>query len=206
MRLAPATQYREDRDAISHDWLRFLARHDITPVLVPNNVSVASKLVSEMQPRRILLTGGDNVGAKDGQTVLVRDQVETVLLDYALESGARVLGTCRGLQFINVYFGGEVTEDLKSAVIDETHVGERHRIVLAANGRSEIVNSFHDQGVLEHQVARDLAVFARSDKGVVEGLRHGSLPILAVQWHPEREGSASRLDEELMSEWKGDVA
>ena len=50
-------------------------------------------------------------------------------------------------------------------------------------GRSFTVNSFHHQAV--QKIGKGLSVIADSD-GVVEGIKHQTLPIFAVQWHPER--------------------
>ncbi len=204
MRLAPATNYREERDAISHDWLTFLARFDLTLIFAPNNSAVTSILLRELNPSHVLLTGGDNVAATSAQSGSVRDEVERQILDYAVGNNARVFGTCRGLQFTNVYFGGAVTKDLKAAIPGEMHVGERHRIVLPDTDQTETVNSFHDQGVMRHQVAAALHPFAFSEQGVVEAVRHRDRPILAVQWHPERDGSAEKLDRELLRAWLQD--
>lgn len=201
MRLAPAANYREERDAISHDWLAFLARHDVTPILAPNNPEISATLLKELKPSHILLTGGDSVKLTATQPGSIRDGVERLLLDYAVANNARVFGTCRGLQFINVYFGGSVTNDLNAAAAGEQHVGARHKITLPDVNRTETVNSFHDEGVMRHQVADMLHPFAFSDMGVVEAVRHRERPIVAVQWHPEREGSSQKLDGELLQEW-----
>jgi N5-(cytidine 5'-diphosphoramidyl)-L-glutamine hydrolase len=47
-----------------------------------------------------------------------------------------------------------------------------------------------------------LQPFGRADNGVIEAVRHSTLPIVAIQWHPERSNPASSLDKQLLEEWK----
>jgi gamma-glutamyl-gamma-aminobutyrate hydrolase PuuD len=55
--------------------------------------------------------------------------------------------------------------------------------------------------VLEDQVAPGLEIVGMGPGGVVEALRHESLPMAAVQWHPERQvdgAMATTFDEDLV--------
>jgi putative glutamine amidotransferase len=122
----------------------------------------------------------------------------------ALARGARarglpVLGICRGLQLINVAFGGTLHQDLGALpgpLQQHVQLGWRHaashHVDLEAGsllarifGRTELrVNSFHHQAV--KALAPGLAVNARARDGVVEGLEAPDGPLLlGVQWHPE---------------------
>ena len=48
------------------------------------------------------------------------------------------------------------------------------------------VNSFHNNGVLNDNVAKNFKVFAYSEDGVVEGIYDNKNKIYAIQWHIER--------------------
>ena len=60
-------------------------------------------------------------------------------------------------------------------------------------------NSFHHQGVQPDNLAPGLRAFAWcDDDGLVEAAVHNVFPILAVQWHPERNGQSEDLDSMLL--------
>jgi N5-(cytidine 5'-diphosphoramidyl)-L-glutamine hydrolase len=202
MRLAPAS-YGEARDALSHDWIRLLEEFGVTPVLIPNQLQAPADYARRLGVERLLLTGGDNVGSVvNSASQTARDRTEADLLAWALEQSVPVLGVCRGLQFINMTFGGGVTRDLSVAVPSEQHVASDHPAVLE-DGSRIMVNSYHDQGVLRDQVAPGLQVFATSPAGVVEALRLPGKPVVAIQWHPERPSPSEGYDRDILKRWLG---
>lgn len=118
-----------------------------------------------------------------------RDREELELLDRFTAEKKPVLGICRGLQIINVYFGGTLIQDL--AGHEQVCGCDRfHRVrtapspLGAACGDMEIVNSAHHQAA--DRLGSGLEAVQWSPDGVVEALCHRNLPVWAVQWHPER--------------------
>lgn len=190
-RIADNPTYVERRDALAHDWAALFADYDILPILVPNAGRDPSAYLS-LGATGLLLTGGDDMGPPGAPTV--RDATELRLLEGALARGFPVFGVCRGLQVINRHFGGEIATSLP-----EPHVGD-HDVTLES-GAVQRVNSFHNQGVMRAGLAAELAAFAETRGGVIEALRHRSLPVTAVQWHPERPSPSSALDKTLIAEW-----
>ena len=132
-----------------------------------------------------------------------RDQIENAYLRFALKEKKAIVGICRGMQFINQAFDGEMYYDLmEEGVVQETHlehndgVSRTHEITpmlsspwladkLFTDGRRERVNSRHHQAV--KKVGRDLVVTARSHDGVIEMIESEDLKkrIVLVQFHPE---------------------
>ena len=124
-----------------------------------------------------------------------RDMAEFALLKAYVEAGKPVMGICRGLQLINVYFGGSLHQHILTA---ESHTGLEtggdnvHNIQTEAGSIGErlyggraSVNSNHHQAI--DYLGNDLKVTMISEEdGVIEGIEHEKLPIFAVQWHPER--------------------
>ncbi len=128
-----------------------------------------------------------------------RDDMESILLEKALETDKPVLGICRGLQFINAYLGGSLYQDLPAQRPSGIEHHQRAPHHLPTHGVTVVpgsplhtclgidrlpVNSFHHQAV--KKVADRLEVMAVSEDGLAEGLfMPGHRFLWAVQWHPE---------------------
>ena len=118
-----------------------------------------------------------------------RDALEWKLLEYFVSRKLPVLGVCRGMQTINVFFGGDLIQDWPghSAVNGEDRlhaVTTAPSVLRALYGGRCIVNSSHHQVV--GRLGNGLETVQWADDGAVEALRHRALPVWGVQWHPER--------------------
>ncbi|MEK6593509.1 MAG: type 1 glutamine amidotransferase [Pseudomonadota bacterium] len=131
----------------------------------------------------------------------IRDTYEIDLLQEFKSAGKPVLGICRGLQLINVAFGGTLYQDISEQYEDKlTHYSQDaydqhfHSIAfVAGSGLAKLypdlgsarVNSIHHQAV--RRLGDDLAVEAVSvPDDIVEALRwRGPSYVVGVQWHPE---------------------
>lgn len=121
------------------------------------------------------------------------DQMQFALLERYRKAGKPVLGICRGHQVINVFFGGSLIQNLPTAErhkrkndADEIHLtrAETGSFLAELYGTRFPVNSAHHQGI--DALGTGLAAVQFADDGVIEGIRHESLPVFGVQWHPER--------------------
>jgi putative glutamine amidotransferase len=174
---------------------------------VPNHTRDVHELLRQLPIDGVILSGGNDLSDTFiGRTATNirnpsprRDALEKSLLEAAIRQGLPVLGICRGMQFINVFFGGGITQDIETELpAADNHVAQPHPIVMADKTAVEItgsdrfdVNSYHHQGVRDDQVAGELVVFARQARDrMVEGLYHPRLPVAGIQWHPEREGNS----------------
>lgn len=145
---------------------------------------------SDVDPAMYGETPGPQTEAPDPE----RDRLECKLLSQALERDLPVLGICRGLQLINVAFGGTLTQHIdghkcpKQREVHAVQIAPRSRLASILGAGEYPVNSRHHQ--CAGRVGERLAVTALAPDGVVEALE---LPqarfVLAVQWHPE-----ARLD------------
>lgn len=154
----------------------------------------------------ILLSGGGDVdpwlyGEEPrpglGRVCPERDEYEIALVRLACELGKPVLGICRGMQVINVALGGTLHQDVRCLAGALQHFQEAggqvagHSVQIKAGsllhrlvgGDTLRTNSFHNQAV--KALAAGLTACARSADGVLEALEGQTVPLLAVQWHPE---------------------
>lgn len=206
-----------DFDYIQSRYVPFLESLDILPVLIPNNSSDPCAYVGALDADGLILTGGgdlapDRYGQPNAGSVSIvpnRDRTEYCLLAMAVRQRLPVLGICRGLQVINVYFGGGLVQDIPTAIggsiQHDDGPGHAVRIVdervRRATGVDMLdVNSHHHQAVTAQTLAPVMDVFAICEPdGVIEGMLHHSLPVLCVQWHPERPTPSEAFDHTLFT-------
>ena len=124
-----------------------------------------------------------------------RDALELALIARAEEAGLPDLGICRGAQLLNIHGGGTLHQHLSGFYNERPHrwtVFPRTRIVVEPWSRLREtlgrvrceVNSLHRQAV--DALGDGLAVVAADERGVVQGIEHGSRRFwIGVQWHPE---------------------
>lgn len=116
-----------------------------------------------------------------------RDALELDLLERFTALHKPVLGICRGMQSINVFFGGTLFQDIPGHTqmdgVDRTHAVRAAPGVFAALDAAS-VNSAHHQAVA--RIGDGLRVEQWADDGIIEAFRHTRLPVWGVQWHPER--------------------
>ncbi len=131
----------------------------------------------------------------------IRDEYEQALVHAFVKAGKPVLGVCRGLQLINVAFGGTLYQDIATQLPDsrlhrhaETYDKHFHTLEIVPKTRLDAlfkgansykINSIHHQGI--KQLAAGFVAEAHCpEDGVIEAIRStGPSYIAAVQWHPE---------------------
>lgn len=135
--------------------------------------------------------GEHNNGSKNIDTEL--DILQFQALEHAVARKLPVLGICKGMQLINVAFGGAITQNLPTAAIHQYTAKDQYHdtdirkdcCLYRLYGGEARVNSAHHQGV--NRIGKDLIPIQWcSLDGCMEALMHRNLPILGLQWHPER--------------------
>ncbi len=122
----------------------------------------------------------------------VLDRIQLAILKAFVLERKPVLGICKGMQLINIFFGGDMVQHLPGAKAheyvgkDQVHDTEavEGSVLWKLYGSRFTVNSAHHQGV--DLAGRGLLYTQSAMDGVVEGLEHKFLPVIGVQWHPER--------------------
>ncbi|OXJ35837.1 gamma-glutamyl-gamma-aminobutyrate hydrolase [Burkholderia sp. HI2714] len=148
--------------------------------------------------------GGD-ASAPDTLHDPARDATALPLIRAAIDAGVPVLAICRGMQELNVAYGGTLHQRLHATTGFDDHrerpadplerqYGPAHVVQFAPGGllqrvargaQEATVNSLHDQGIA--QLGVGLVVEASAPDGLVEAVsvRGARAFVLGVQWHPE---------------------
>ena len=114
------------------------------------------------------------------------DQIDKDVVEYAVKHKKPMLGICRGHQTINVFMGGTLFQD----------IGDKHGSIRMGDVAKTVpnrlldlepvilTNSYHHQAVKDP--APGMEVIAMHPDGTIEAMIHNELPIICIQWHPEK--------------------
>jgi putative glutamine amidotransferase len=198
------------RIRLNATYVQALEQAGLVPVVIPplgGGVAAARSVMRAV--RGLVLTGGEDVDPARyaaephpalGATHAARDDTEVAHASVARERGRPTLAICRGVQLLNVAFGGTLVQDLPSERPGDVEHEERgargtrtHRVVIEPGSRLAaslgatrlVVNSMHHQAV--DAVGKGLLATAHAPDGVVEGVESDAPEwwAVGVQWHPE---------------------
>lgn len=186
--------------ALNMNYAEMIARAGGIPVLAVNEA--CAKEYAEIADG-LLLSGGKDVttslyGQEQKYDFVItdprRDDLEWKVMDEFIARKKPIFGICRGIQVMNVYFGGTLIQDIPDQFGGEHAKGVNHDLKIKKDsilgqlfGESMLINSYHHQALGE--LGKDLVATAWSDANgheLVEAVEHTSLPVWSVQWHPER--------------------
>lgn len=196
-RVESVASYGERRDCLDQRWFELIFRLGYVPVPLPNvSEEHARQLLADLQPHAVILSGGNSIASLDPSASDVapeRDAFESAVVAHAVDTGTPVIGVCRGMQVLNLYFGGELLE------IDG-HVATRHPLRPCSDAYSLPieVNSYHQYCIPATGLSTAFTPLGFDEDGNIEAFCHKEKRILGIMWHPEREKPYSQLDFELM--------
>lgn len=196
--------------AIANDYIDAVIEAGGVPVVIPvtNDDEYNEEIASRLEG--IIFTGGADIDsnyagqratAKVGRVFPERDAQEMFLMDYIYNATEiPILCVCRGIQLLNIYFGGELILDIPSeGYLDHTITNSKkylasHEVTLKDDsvlreifGEEIIyVNSFHHQAA--GRLGEELVAVGFSEDDIVEAVEHRDIKerfIMGVQWHPE---------------------
>ena len=188
---------------LNHEYVNAVVKAGGVPVIVGSSFGL-DELIAIADG--LLLTGGVDVDpALFGEEILNdsvhidrdRDALELQLVKKYWKTGKPAMAICRGLQVLNVAFGGKLVQDIPTWCGATHTAGAEHPVDVAERsllnrltGRTELmVNSYHHQCVPAGGLASAFvptATWTGCGVTMVEAFEQPGYPLLAVQWHPER--------------------
>lgn len=210
---------------VKNDYIQSVVRAGAIPIVLPilSDNKLSEKLF-DMVDGLILTGGGDldpafygeNSHKKLGKVCRARDDFEFKLLDFAVKKNIPVFGICRGLQLINVYFGGTLYQDIslrkesckkhfqkkKQSSYAEHDIQIQKDSWISSFLEPDIsVNSYHHQSV--KKLANGFKVTAIAKDGIIEAIEKQDkhLFCIGVQWHPERMSQNNPSMQQLFNEF-----
>lgn len=112
------------------------------------------------------------------------DLLDFKIINYCENNKKPLLGICRGLQSINVYFGGSLNQNInKIHYHNEVYlIINKSRFFPYLNHKKIKINSYHHQGI--KLLGKNLLQVGKSHK-IIELIEHKYLPIIGMQFHLE---------------------
>lgn len=201
------SRYNEVMDCLDTNWAKLLISLDILPMPLPlTSAQYAYDMWKDLALDGLILSGGntlfDQCSDTDAPEGLCeeRDIYEKTLLKIALSTGTPILGVCRGLQLINVFYNGELVKI-------KHHAGTSHRLIaedsITGFELPSEVNSFHDCGIPRNKLGKGLICLAQDGQNNVEAFYHPQDKVLGIMWHPERGCLSLQADRKLLKEHFG---
>jgi len=164
----------DNYDSFTYNLAQYLGELGHAPI-VHRNDELALDAVDALAPDRIVISPGPG-----------RPEDAGISVDVIRRYGTRitVLGVCLGHQAIGYAFGGDVVRApvlMHGKVSTVKHDG---RGIFSGVTQPFVAGRYHSL-IVADPVPEPLEISARTDDGIVMGLRHREFPIHGVQFHPE---------------------
>jgi anthranilate synthase component 2 len=163
-----------NKDSFVWNLVDYVSIFEPDTVVVPNTISLEE--VKELAPDAIVISPGP------GHPANPRDIGNC--LDIIGESTAPLLGVCLGHQAIAVAFGGEVSHSPSGPLHGKTSLIDHDGSGIFQGLPSPLVGGrYHSLAITK--LPKELEVTARTNDGIIMGIKHRRRAIFGLQFHPE---------------------
>jgi len=145
-------------------------------VEVVRNDAIDLAGIHALKPERIVVSPGPCTPSEAGISV-------PLIKEFA--GKLPILGVCLGHQSIGAAFGGNIVRAKRVMHGKTSIVTHNQQDVFAEIPTPFTVARYHSLVIDRETMPKELLITAESDDGEIMGLRHKTLPIWGVQFHPE---------------------
>jgi anthranilate synthase component 2 len=166
----------DNYDSFTWNLVHYLQELGAAVEVVRNDALTAVEAIG-MRPAAVLISPGPCTPNEAG--------ISLALVAEAAQAKLPLLGVCLGHQAMAQAFGGRIVRAPRVMHGKTSPVVHDGQGVFAGLPSPFTATRYHSLIVAEDSVPRSLVVNAQSDDGVIMGIRHRSLPLFGVQFHPE---------------------
>jgi anthranilate synthase/aminodeoxychorismate synthase-like glutamine amidotransferase len=170
-------------DSFTYNLVQYFGQLGVEQRVFRNNEITAEKALA-MKPDRVLLSPGPCTPREAGVTLdIIR----------AFAGRVPIFGVCLGHQAVGQYFGGNVVRAGRLMHGKTSPINHRDTDLFSGLPQGFAATRYHSLLVERSSFPKDLEITAETAEGEVMGLRHRTLPIWGVQFHPESIATAGGM-------------
>ena len=146
-------------------WFDLLSTQSLQIITLSYKQKNPEKFFKSLNIKGFILTGGNDIsiGKKSITNFKKRDIFEKKIIKYCIKNNLPILGICRGMQLLNLFFGGEIERILG-------HSGTNHKVYFYK--KTMLVNSYHKYGINKNNLGKDLKPIFLDKNNFVEFFEH----------------------------------
>src|SRR2546430_309046 len=190
----------DNYDSFTYNLVQYLGELGEQIEVRRNNEITVDEIESNLRPERIVISPGPGTPEDAG-----------ISMEVIKRFGGRmpILGVCLGHQSIGQVFGGRVLRAPKLFHGKSSRIQHDGKTIFAGIDQNFSAGRYHSLIVEDSGLPDCLEVSARTEDGIIMGLRHRSLNIEGVQFHPEsimtiegkKRSEERRVGKECRSRW-----
>jgi len=191
--------YGEVRDSLDHRLYNFFYQIGYQSIPLSNTMR-AKDILENIRINALVLSGGNDVNFQNknrNKFSLIRDRFEKELISISIKKKIPILGICRGMQLLNVYFGGSIKK-IQHHSKKNNKIKFSETMGFIKRKKSLIVPCYHNWGMEKNDISKKLDILAESEDGKVECIKHRKYRIYGIMWHPERRSKKNSFEQKLI--------
>ncbi len=166
----------DNYDSFTYNLAQYIGELGAALKVVRNDEITCDEIRRVIRPSRIILSPGPGTPDEAGITLEVLREFSESL---------PIFGVCLGHQAIGQFYGGKVVRAPRPIHGHSTGISHDGRTIFSGVPQRIPVGRYHSLVVERSSLPDVLEISAETDDGIIMGLRHRTLPVEGVQFHPE---------------------